>query len=239
MMSRRIGLSVLVSCLLYTIDPGTRSHSGTLGCMFLSTVHAGPAREKSVAAPAAAALRLKFSIESPLASGEIRRLLPGEVLASGDRLAAKIEVSGPAYVYLVRSASTSQPASVLFPSNGADEQLQPKQQLRIPSGTDWFKLGTSNGRIYVTVIASQTPLSVKGIQAAEEKSTPLTQKTASKGSNQGTDRQQNTKNDSTAKRDKPCDSKGQDDCKRGPDDIFEADADSRGLVVLRFPLRQQ
>lgn len=239
MMRLRIGVSILAGCLLYTVGPQACAPAGTQTRLGLATVLAAPAGERSAASPAAAALRVKFSLESPLASGQIRRLLPGEVLASGDRLAAKVEVSSPAYVYLVRRGSANQPPSVLFPSNGGHERLQPEQPLRIPSGTDWFQLGTSKGSIYVTVIASQAPLSLQVIQAAEEKSAPLTKKIAGKTSNQGSGKPQDTKNDNPVKRDKPCEPKGQDDCKRGPDDIFEADADSGGLAVVRFPLRQQ
>lgn len=232
------GVSILVGCVLYTLGPEARSPSGTRACLCMSTVLAAPARETSSATPAAAALRIKFSLESPLASGQIRRLLPGEVLTSGDRLAAQIEVSSPAYVYLVRRGSPNQPPSVLYPSNGGHERLHPELPLRIPSGTNWFQLGASKGSIYVTVIASQEPLSLQVIQVAEEKSAPLTKKLAGKTPNQGSGKPQDPK-DSPVKRDKPCEPKGQDDCKRGPDDIFEADADSHGLAVLRFPLRQK
>lgn len=97
------------------------------------------------------------AIEAISSSKGSFELQPGDALRSGDRMAVKVKVDQPSYVYIAL-ASTSGGPEVVFPKSG-DQQLTPATPLRFPQNPEkWIILDNKTGQEDVLVYASAKPI---------------------------------------------------------------------------------
>src|SRR5262245_6815222 len=112
-------------------------------------VNAPSSAAPSSAAPVAAAtppaaaepsgpVRATLAVEAVTKSGQ-HLVTPGETLHTGDRIALRVEVDRPAYVYVVQAAPGTPQPSVLYPPKD-DELFQPGGAVRIPPVGQWLRL---------------------------------------------------------------------------------------------------
>lgn len=83
-------------------------------------------------------------------------VLPNDTLHSGDQLAFRVEVSRPAYVYVVWYSPDGW-SPILFPSVG-DQQLTPGAAIRVPGDGKWVPLDSHPSEESVYVLASTRSL---------------------------------------------------------------------------------
>lgn len=89
--------------------------------------------------------------------GEVRPIARGASLRSGDRVEVEIEVSRPAYVYIVQFFGDGSSA-VLFPTGEEPVQIAAGSAVRLPGDGQWFELDDNPGDEHVYVAASSLPL---------------------------------------------------------------------------------
>jgi hypothetical protein len=93
--------------------------------------------------------------------GEIHILDPGETLYSGDRLALRVEVDQPAYVYALYADSKGQ-VNQIFPRQG-HVRIDPGRPYRIPPVGQWLKLDSEAGQENLFVVAQTEPMSAEQV----------------------------------------------------------------------------
>jgi hypothetical protein len=100
---------------------------------------------------------VKLQLDAISAAKGAFEMQPGDVLKTGDRMAVRVSVDQPAYVYvtLISSDGNSQR---LFPKAG-DQQITPAEPLRVPKNPEkWITLDKSTGQENVFVYAAKKPL---------------------------------------------------------------------------------
>ncbi len=83
---------------------------------------------------------------------------PDDALRTGDYVELYVDVTAPAYVYVVQFLANGTSA-VLFPETG-DRKIEPGKSFRIPEGGDgdWFQLDSTTGIENLYVVASREPV---------------------------------------------------------------------------------
>lgn len=100
---------------------------------------------------------VKLQLDAISAAKGAFEMQPGDTLKTGDRMAVRVSVDQPAYVYvtLISGDGNSQR---LFPKAG-DQQITPAEPLRVPKNPEkWITLDKSTGQENVFVYAAKKPL---------------------------------------------------------------------------------
>ncbi len=112
-------------------------------------------------------VKLGLTMEAQPKKGTPHTVAPGEVLRTGDKMAIRVEVDQPAYVYVALVGKGT--PQVLFPASDrakAEEVLvQPGAMLRVPSVPDWFELDRNTGPENVLVYAAREPIAADVLAA--------------------------------------------------------------------------
>lgn len=98
-----------------------------------------------------------------MTAGTLRVVRSGEILRSGDRIALRVEVDQPAYLYVALAAANGAD-TVLFPRAG-DVQLKPGAPVRIPPPGQWLALDRETGIENLLVYAAHRPLAADELRA--------------------------------------------------------------------------
>ncbi|MCS6913017.1 MAG: DUF4384 domain-containing protein [Myxococcales bacterium] len=118
----------------------------------------GPGQTPARAEP----IHVSLQVEALTKKGQ-HFIQSGETLRSGDRMALRVEVDRPAYVYIGQADSAGEP-TLLFPRSG-DERLQPGAPVRIPPPGQWFRLDKQTGEENLFVYASAQPIAPEALRA--------------------------------------------------------------------------
>lgn len=166
------------------------------------------------------AVEISLKVETPSQDQLLpHAVLPGENLRAGDRLALRVAVNRPAYVYAVYAEPEGKPA-LLYPkvSDAKDRMLQASRPLRIPE-KDWLHLSQRRGPGRLLLLASPHTLSLNEVLQLAARSPPKPPK--------------------DPPRPKKCDPDVKDECTRAPDGWVHAAAAGTGVATIDFLIEQR